>query len=272
MENKEKRGCEMREEEKKEHDEEQSESTVQEKKAEEAVPKKKRKKRYYILGAFAAVILIFALSVLKTIWPFLHIKPVEEKQLDQLDLGKYHKLMIVAHPDDEFIWGGEHLLNDDYFVVCITRGYDKTRSNEFHKMLEKTKDKGLILSYPDKIGEKRSDWTFCKKKIEKDIETVLNYKDWDEVVTHNKDGEYGHQHHIMTHQLVTDAFDQTGCKSDLYNFGKYYRVEDVPDDLNHISEKDYKKKRKLVFVYKSQMKTMRKLYHMLPHENWQKMN
>lgn len=256
-------------------EEEQNESLMKEEtqKTESGSPKKKkRKKLYYLLGAVAVVLLIFTISILKAIWPFLHIKPLETKQLDELGLDKYQKVMIVAHPDDEFIWGGEHLMNDEYFVVCVTRGYDKVRTAEFNKMMEKTKSKGLILSYPDKIGEKRSNWTFFKKKIEKDIETVLTYKKWDEVATHNENGEYGHQHHMMTHQLVTEAFENVKCNSDLYNFGRYYRVEDVPDNLKSISNADYRRKRKLVFVYKSQMRTMRKMYHMLPHENWQKMN
>lgn len=38
--------------------------------------------------------------------------------------------------------------------------------------------------------------------MEADIATVLNYKDWKQVATHNADGEYGHHHHQMTHQLV----------------------------------------------------------------------
>ena len=29
-------------------------------------------------------------------------------------------LMIVAHPDDETIWGGSHLLKGHYLVVCLT--------------------------------------------------------------------------------------------------------------------------------------------------------
>lgn len=56
---------------------------------------------------------------------FLFIRSVKNKQLDELDLEKYNKLMIVAHPDDELIWGGAHLLEDDYLVVCITRGMIK---------------------------------------------------------------------------------------------------------------------------------------------------
>ena len=34
-------------------------------------------------------------------------------------------LMIVAHPDDETIWGGSHLINGNYTVLCITNGNNK---------------------------------------------------------------------------------------------------------------------------------------------------
>ena len=37
-------------------------------------------------------------------------------------------LMIVAHPDDETIWGGSHLTNGNYTVLCITNGNNKKRN------------------------------------------------------------------------------------------------------------------------------------------------
>lgn len=40
-------------------------------------------------------------------------------------------LMIVAHPDDETIWGGSHLINGNYTVLCITNGNNKKRKKEF---------------------------------------------------------------------------------------------------------------------------------------------
>ena len=44
--------------------------------------------------------------------------------------------MIVAHPDDETLWGGANLLKERYFVVCLTNGYDLIRSNEFKEILK----------------------------------------------------------------------------------------------------------------------------------------
>lgn len=176
--------------------------------------------------------------------------------------------MIVAHPDDEYIWGGAHLLKDDYFVVCITRGNDKVRRKEFFNMLKQTGDQGMILSYPDKIGPKRSTWKFWKKDIEKDIETILQYKDWDQVVTHNQDGEYGHQHHKMTHQLVVQAFDQCKCKGELDQFGTYYRRDQMPEDMKKVDEDVLQKKLSLAYIYDSQQKVVHGLSHMLPYENF----
>ena len=89
--------------------------------------------------------------------------------------------MFVAHPDDDLLWGGRHLIEDNYLVVCMTRGNDPVRSAEFKAVMEATGDKYLILSYPDKIGKDRSSWNYWKKDMEADIATVLNYKDWKQV-------------------------------------------------------------------------------------------
>ena len=55
------------------------------------------------------------------------------------------KLMIVAHPDDESFWGGAHLLEDDYLVVCITCGPVKRRVEEFKKAMAITKDEYIMI-------------------------------------------------------------------------------------------------------------------------------
>ena len=76
---------------------------------------------------------------------------VTVKELDSLQLEDCTKLMIVAHPDDETIWGGAHLADKGYFVVCLTDGYNKTRRNEFQNTIKESGNKGLILRYPDKV-------------------------------------------------------------------------------------------------------------------------
>lgn len=202
------------------------------------------------------------------IWKYTHVSPVTAKQLQEADIKDYKNLMIVAHPDDEVIWGGAHLLDEKYFVLCITNGDNETRSKEFYEVMKAAGCKGLILSYPDKILNFRSDWRINKKNIQEDIATVLQYQNWDKVVTHNKKGEYGHEQHKMVHKLTTSAFEETSQQGRLFFFGDYYTVFSEPLDLQRVGDNLYQEKRELANIYQSQRKTVKMLYHMLKYENW----
>ena len=219
---------------------------------------------------FVIVLLLSFARQFYLLFPYLNQPHVTEADLEALDLEGYDKVMFVAHPDDDLLWGGRHLIENDYLVVCMTRGNDPVRSTEFKSVMETTGEKYLILSYPDKIGRKRSDWKFWKEDMETDIATVLNYKNWEQVVSHNENGEYGHHHHQMTHELVEKEYKETGCKADLYWFGKYYVNDKIPYDLEEIPKELYIQKRKLAALYASQRTTVRKMYHMLPYEWWVK--
>ena len=43
--------------------------------------------------------------------------------------------MIVAHPDDEVLWGGINLSLSDWVVICSTHKNDPVRSKEFYKTM-----------------------------------------------------------------------------------------------------------------------------------------
>lgn len=112
----------------------------------------------------AAIVILSAIAFaghkLYLFYPYLNLPHVTAADLDALDLDGYDKVMFVAHPDDDLLWGGRHLIEDDYLVVCMTRGNDPVRSAEFKSVMEATGDKYLILSYPDKIGKDRSSWNY----------------------------------------------------------------------------------------------------------------
>ena len=84
--------------------------------------------------------------------------------------------MIVAHPDDEMIWGGSHLLEGNYLVVCLTNGNNSIRKKEFIKVMEKTHNKGLIFNYPDLTSGKKDQLINEKKEIEKHIAYIIKRK------------------------------------------------------------------------------------------------
>lgn len=179
-------------------------------------------------------------------------------------------LMIVAHPDDETIWGGSHLINGNYTVLCITNGNNKKRKKEFMKVMEKTHSKGIILSFPDKTKGKRDNWKSCKKDIQREIQKEIDSKDWDKIVTHNPDGEYGHIHHKKVSKYVTMILEKEDKTNQLVYFGKYASKKNKAELENEkkLSKKDYKEKLDVIQLYSSQSKVMDHLHHMLPYENW----
>lgn len=196
---------------------------------------------------------------------------ITKKVLDNLNLENVDKVMIVAHPDDEMLWGGMHLIQDDYLVVCLTnantRAYGKTRMKEFKKVMEQTGDVGLMLNYPDysKTGG-IDDWTSCAGNIQKDLNTLLKYKDWKEVVTHNKQGEYGHKHHKKTHRFVTKAFEKAGLSgATLKYFGKYHKKGYKKPSV--YTKAQLRKKKQILSNYRSQ-RSIHTFAHMNPYENW----
>lgn len=202
-----------------------------------------------------------------------------KSDLDKLKLGSYNNLMIVAHPDDETLWGGSHLIKDNYFVVVLTNSYKDLRKSEFQEAMSKTKDKYVILAYPDlkntwydengKYKYSTDSWSTCKSGITKDLELILNYKNWDTIVTHNPDGEYGHYHHKLTSSITTDIVDKNiGDGQNFYYFGNFYKKNETnPEQM--LSKKDYTAKDKIAEIYvPSSPYAIANNRHMVPYENW----
>ena len=188
----------------------------------------------------------------------------KEMEFRHIQWQRCESLMIVAHPDDETIFGGGHLQEKNYLVVCLTNGNHPTRKKEFQHLIKQTGNQGLIFDYPDKTNGKRDLWLSVKENIKDDIKTLVEKKDWKIIVTHNPDGEYGHIHHQMTSHIVTTY----SPKKRLYYFGKYYSKKKLPQDLKTLSQEKYQKKEELTKMYKSQKKVVQHLYHILKYENW----
>lgn len=200
--------------------------------------------------------------------PNINTDKMTNKELDSLSLEGYNKLMIVAHPDDESLWGGAHLLEDNYLVVCMTNGDNTVREKEFETVMKKTGNIGIIMSYPDIVENEKSDWAHLQDDILLDLEILINYKDWELIVTHNESAEYGHIHHSMVHDLVTIAYENTNTRAKLYHFGTYYSPENIPDDLQQMPESSLKAKMEILNEYNSQREIIEGFGHMIPYELW----
>ncbi len=235
----------------------------------------KRYKKFIIAGAILLPVILIIIAcalILPTYGNYIShavSSELDEKKLKEAGIEECDKLMIVAHPDDEVLWGGAHLCEGGYFVLCLTNGNNPTRSAEFEKLKEAVGYRGIILSYPDKVAGERSEWKYLKKSITKDLRLILSMRDWELVVTHNPEGEYGHIHHKMTSSLVTSACEGAKYTDRLWYFGKYYRKDEVPKSLEAIDPEALTKKEGHLALYVSQAKTIAKFEHMIAHEEWQ---
>ena len=235
-------------------------------KLKEVVGDKMRQKR-----AFVTVFLFILIAVVSSF--YIYEVNYVSKDWSSIDLNKARNLMIVAHPDDETLWGGAHLLEDDYLVVCITCGNNKTRSKEFKKVMEKTEDQYIMLGYPDKVLGIRSNWKHEEESIYGDLKKIILMKNWDLIVTHNEKGEYGHIHHILSHNIVSNIYNELNITNPLFFFGKYYTKKaiavmevlpsEIDNDLYDI------KVNELIEIYKSQDFIKEKFNQMFRYEDWE---
>lgn len=200
-----------------------------------------------------------------------NVLPLTKSDIKNADKNNADKLMVVAHPDDEFLWGGGHLMDKGYLVVCVTRGKDKVRSKEFKDLVEASGNSPLIMNYPDKVAGRRDNWEKVYNQIENDINLAMKYKNWKLISTYNANGQYGHYHHKMVHNMVTDVYEKEKIKGDLYYFGKYYRkcvIDDHRDELIKMSDKRIEFKNGLKKYYDSQRRVVNNLWHMADYEMW----
>lgn len=238
----------------------------------------KRKKLLIRIAAGAILVAVLCVGVWfiqrqVRLYKIYHVEPLTSQRMEAAGVSNANKLMIVAHPDDETLWGGGHLKDGGYFVVCITGGRNKARAQEFLNVVEASGNEGIMLEYPDKVMGKRDDWSKVSGSIKADIKTVMEQKKWELIVTHNKDGEYGHQHHKLIHGYVTEIYDNNKFDSPLYCFGKYYKRsvldDSVKSGLTEMSQDRIEFKEKLEELYLSQSKVVENLSHMNHYEMWE---
>ena len=149
------------------------------------------------------------------------------------------KLMIIAHPDDELIFGGIELMNygSDYKVVCVTNPTNKDRILEFETVMEKLNICSWeILDYEDTLHPTQ---TYDK------LDDIINSREWKKIVTHNPVGEYGHPQHKLIHDRVKNCLAETSPSTidNFYVFGK------SPVKIN---ENNLNRKMDLLKLYKSE--------------------
>jgi hypothetical protein len=111
-------------------------------------------------------------------------------------------IAVVAHPDDCVIFAYSFIYNYpdiDWTILYLTYTHWDYRGSELFKFWNQRNIPTIFLGYVD-------DWHDIEnKKISFDIEQAQReiqgiIKDFDIVLTHNAQGEYGHLHHVFVNQ------------------------------------------------------------------------
>ncbi|WP_052410123.1 PIG-L deacetylase family protein [Paenibacillus durus] len=158
------------------------------------------------------------------------------------------KLMIVAHPDDESIFGGGALIQESgWKVICLTNESNETRSREFQEAMNFVGAEFEIWDFPDEYNGE-----FDEEEVGDALRDVLDSGDFHKVVTHNLEGEYGHSQHRSLSRILHSM--------DLDNLYVFERADDpLP---YHILQM----KLQLLQHYKSQMYVIEQLMPFIVNE------
>ena len=162
--------------------------------------------------------------------------------------------MIIAHPDDEVIFGFHDLIHNDVTVICMTNGDNNIRKGEFYQSMKLSGAKGHILNYPDSSNDT---WTqfavedFYNKDFKHLITQSTGINIYELVVSHGPNGEYGNKQHIRTHAIARHFANEIGLP--FKTFQERYRPSDYATHLE--------KYNMLVNNYVSQKKAISSLIH-----------
>lgn len=128
-------------------------------------------------------------------------------------------LVIIAHPDDETIWAGGTLLenNWDLTILSLCRRDDIDRAPRFQKVCKEYKAKCFMSDLEDKNLQ----------PLESDeiIQRIKEFAEdeYDIIITHGKNGEYGHIRHKEIHKAVVEMLNLKLIKAKNIFFFSYLK-------------------------------------------------
>jgi LmbE family N-acetylglucosaminyl deacetylase len=144
-------------------------------------------------------------------------------------------LLMVAHPDDCILFGLgliHHRPHWQWEIAYLTYTEHSERgqeiSNFWHRRNIKTHWLGYVDDYRDIENNKIS---FDSVAAQADIATLV--QNYQVVVTHDANGDYGHLHHVFVHNCVTHYHTNVVTFSP---FGKGNLHIKLPDNLYQLDE------------------------------------
>lgn len=169
-----------------------------------------------------------------------------------INIDSIKRVLFIAHPDDEILSMGNFIINqpENLLVICFTNGGNKVRLKEFTLAMESLNIQYKIWNFKDAI-----DYKWNEKKVLEKVNKILELKeDWEMVITHNKEGDYGHFQHKEVSRLIRKAYKGDNLFSPILS-------EILFNDKNKLLPKEAKEKREFFEKYYKSQKHILTLYN-----------
>ncbi len=119
------------------------------------------------------------------------------------DISNPRALLVVAHPDDETIFAGGLILCSrltHWAIICCATEYEQ-RQHEFLATCRFLAKESGNRIYPIVLG--LMDGQIDHRALARYLRSYT--EGYDIVITHNREGEYGHEDHKVVHRYVVDV-------------------------------------------------------------------
>lgn len=136
-------------------------------------------------------------------------------------------VLIVAHPDDEILWFTPKSF--DLIVIAFLARHDKSYAKHYrekvlaeHPCKEKIISLGIDESGFWKDKSRVEQYQASRERLFESLSNIKQRYSFTRIFTHNSEGEYGHDDHILVHEAVTAIFPEIEifCPIDASNYEK----------------------------------------------------
>jgi hypothetical protein len=158
-------------------------------------------------------------------------------------------ICVVAHPDDCIIFAYAFIYNHPEYqwsIAFVTNSEFSERGKEITKFWNSRGINTMFLGYEDNVDDHWTNHAISFDTVEANNKIQALVKDYDLILTHNKNGEYGHIHHVFVNSCLNE-FDNVVTFNHLRNFYKFkflnynlpqtsYSLSEVPVHATVIKE------------------------------------
>ena len=156
--------------------------------------------------------------VCKICTTFLRLKNINMKE---------NSVLFVSHPDDDTLFFHTAIKEEKPFVVLMTTGWSLKRLHDFIKAMKYYGVKFCVYS----TNEHKKN---IEDSLNKQVKAVLKRGNFERCMTHNEEGEYGHDTHCLVHKCVV-----RNAACEIFVPVSKERIEQFSLDPETVKEKEF---------------------------------